>query len=161
MTAVLVALPASAQKLDFPSSVITNQEKIDWLTVELDSAERAALSEMAKPRPQQSESAYRTALVKLLGIVTLSRTLAGGLPSVEARGLAVMEVATAELDRLLNSKLKIGMPAEQVRQIRGRPKQITEVTTAAGVREHWEYGGTVLLLDNGKLVEIGQVLKSN
>jgi hypothetical protein len=69
--------------------------------------------------------------------------------------------ATAGLARLLNSKLKIGMPAEQVRQIRGRPMQIAEVTTAAGVREQWEYGGTVLLFENGKLIEIRQIVRGD
>jgi hypothetical protein len=154
-------LAPSAFALDFPSSAITNQDKIDWLTAELDGAERAIEAETAKPRPQQIEASYHAAIVKSVDVVALSRTLAGGLPSIEARGAKVVEKAASGLDRLLNSKLKIGMPAEQVRQIRGRPKQIAEVTTAAGVREQWDYGGTALLFDNGKLVEIRQIVKSD
>jgi hypothetical protein len=55
-----------------------------------------------------------------------------------------------------HSKLKIGMAADQVREIRRRPARISEVTTAAGVREQWEYGSTIPFFDNGKLVEIRQ-----
>jgi hypothetical protein len=54
--------------------------------------------------------------------------------------------------------LKIGMSAEQVRQIRGEPSGISEMTTAVGVRQQWQYGATVLLFNNGKLVEIRQML---
>jgi hypothetical protein len=158
---LLAALPASAQKPDFPSPVITNQDKIVWLTAEVDAVERAIESETAKPRQQQSEAAYRAAAVKLIDLVKLSGTVAGGVPSVEARATKVMQKATAGLSRLLNSRLKIGMPAEEVRQIRGRPSQVTEVTTAGGVREQWEYSGTTLSFDDGKLVEIRQFLKSD
>jgi hypothetical protein len=112
LAAMLLAPPAFA--LDFPSSAITNQDKIDWLTAELDGAERAIEAETGKPRPQQIEAAYHAAIVKSVDVVALSRTLAGGLPSIEARGAKVVEKAAAGLDRLLNSKLKIGMPAEQV-----------------------------------------------
>jgi hypothetical protein len=156
---LLATIPAFAQKSEFPPSVITNQDKIDWLTAELDSVERAVESEAAKPRQQQSEAAYRASILKAYDIVTLARTLAGGLPATEVRGVQVMQKANAALARLLNSELKIGMTAEQVRQIRGKPTGISETTTATGVREQWEYGGTVLLFENGKLVEIRQIVK--
>jgi hypothetical protein len=161
LAAMLLLAPLPAFALDFPSSAITNQDKIDWLTAELDGVERTIEAETAKPRPQQSEAAYRVAIVKSVDVVALSRTLDGGLPSIEARSAKAAERAAAGLARLLNSKLRIGMPVEQVREIRGRPAQIAEVTTAAGVREQWEYSGTVLSFENGKLIEIKQILRND
>ena len=153
---VMVLMASSTAEPEFPLAVITNQDKIEWLGAEVDRAERALDSHMAKPLSQQNEDAYRAAMLTSLKLVALSRTLAGGLPPVEARAQMVTDKASGGLARLLNSKLKIGMTAEQVRVIRGRPARISEVTTAAGVREHWEYSGTLLSFDNGKLVEIRQ-----
>jgi hypothetical protein len=154
---VMVLVASSTAEPEFPPSVITNQDKIEWLAAEVDGAERALDSHMAKPLPEQNEYAYRAAILKSANVVLLSRTLAGGVPPVEARAQKVMDKASDGLARLLNSKLKIGMAADQVREIRGRPARISEVTTAAGVREQWEYDGTVLSFDNGKLVEIRQI----
>jgi hypothetical protein len=150
---------ASAEKPSFPPSVITNQDKIDWLTAEVDRVAREIDAEIAKPLPRQSETTYREALTSLAELLSGSQTLAGGLPAVEARAVEVAAKAAAGFARLANSKLKIGMTADQVRQIRGEPPRVSEVTTAAGIRQQWRYGTTVLSFDNGKLIEIQQTLK--
>jgi hypothetical protein len=95
-------------------------------------------------------------LSRLVNVVALSRTLPGGLPRTEAQAQRVMNKAAEGVARLLNSKLKIGMATDHVRQIRGRPTRVSEITSAAGVREQWEYAGTTLSFENGKLVEIRQ-----
>ena len=43
---------------------------------------------------------------------------------------------------------------DRVRQIRGEPSHISQITTATGVRERWHYDMSVLSFEDGKLVEI-------
>jgi hypothetical protein len=154
-----IVVPAIAQRHAFPPSVITNQDKIDWLTAELDRVARAIDAEIAKPFQRQDDATYRAALTNLAELISQSQTIAGGLPGLEKRVMELMTKAVGGGARLANSKLKIGMTADQVRQIRGEPPRVSEVTTAVGVRQQWRYGTTVLSFDNGKLIEIQQILK--
>ncbi len=123
---------ASSQDLLFPPSVITNQDKIDWLTAEVDLAAQAVATEAEKPPGQQREAAYRRALARGAELLQLAGTIPGRLPRVEARVNETMGEATAGLERIANAGLRIGMDTEQVRQIRGRPRRLTETTTGGG-----------------------------
>jgi hypothetical protein len=150
---------ASSQDLAFPASAVTNQDKIDWLTAEVDVAAQAVAAEAERPPVQQREAVYRGVLARGAELLRLAGTITGRLPRVEARVNETMGEAIVGLERIANAGLRIGMDTEQVRQIRGGPKRLTETTTAAGTRQQWDYGATVLSFDNGKLVEIRQSLK--
>jgi hypothetical protein len=142
----------------FPPSAVTTQDKIDWLTAEADLAAQAVDAEAEKPLPQQRETLYRATLACGADLIRLINTIAERLPRLEARVNETMTRTIGGLERIANGRLKIGMSAEQVRQIRGEPSGISEMTTAVGVRQQWQYGATVLLFNNGKLVEIRQML---
>jgi len=142
----------------FPPSAVTTQDKIDWLTAEADLAAQAVDAEAEKPLPQQHEALYRATLACGADLIRLINTITGRLPRLEARVNETMTRAIGGLERIANGRLKLGMSAEQVRQIRGEPSGISEMTTAVGVRQQWQYGATVLLFNNGKLVEIRQML---
>jgi hypothetical protein len=142
----------------FPPSTVTTQDKIDWLTAEADLAAQAVDAEAEKPLPQQREALYRATLACGADLIRLIRTITGRLPRLEARVNETMTRAIGGLERIANGRLKLGMSAEQVRQIRGEPSGISEMMTAVGVRQQWHYGATVLLFNNGKLVEIRQML---
>ena len=142
----------------FPPSAVTTQDKIDWLTAEADLAAQAVDAEAEKPLPQQREALYRATLACGADLIRLINTLAERLPRLEARVNETMTRTIGGLERIANGRLTIGMSSEQVRQIRGEPSGISEMTTAVGVRQQWQYGATVLLFNNGKLVEIRQML---
>jgi hypothetical protein len=142
----------------FPPSAVTTQDKIDWLTAEADLAAQAVDAEAEKPLPQQREALYRATLACGADLIRLINTLAERLPRLEARVNETMTRTIGGLERIANGRLTIGMSAEQVRQIRGEPSGISEMTTAVGVRQQWQYGATVLLFNNGELVEIRQML---
>jgi|RhiMethySRZTD1v2_1073278.scaffolds.fasta_scaffold1157745_1 hypothetical protein len=152
---------AVAQGSLFPSSVVTNQDKIEWLTTEADAAAGSVDAEAERPLPEQREAVYGAALTRATDLLRLSETLAGRLPRLEGRLNETIAKALLGLERIANERLTIGMTAEQVRQIRGEPAHVSETTTADGVREQWRYGRTVLSFDNGKLVEIRQTLKTD
>jgi hypothetical protein len=145
----------------FPPSAVTTQDKIDWLTAEADLAAQAVDAEAEKPLPQQHEALYRATLAcgaDLIRLINTITTITGRLPRLEARVNETMTRAIGGLERIANGRLKLGMSAEQVREIRGEPSGISEMATAVGARQQWQYGATVLLFNNGKLVEIRQML---
>ena len=145
----------------FPPSAVTTQDKIDWLTAEADLAAQAVDAEAEKPLPQQREAVYRATLARGADLNRLINTIAGRFPRLEARVSETLTKAIGGLERIANGRLKIGMSSEQVRQIRGEPSSISEMTTAAGLRQQWRYGATVLSFDNGKLVEIRRMLNGD
>ena len=144
-----------------PPSAVATLDKINWLTAEADLAAQAVDAEAEKPLPQQREALYRAALACGADLIRLINTIEGRLPRLEARVNATMTRAIGGLERIANGRLKIGMSTEQVRQIRGEPSSISEMTTAAGLRQQWRYGATVLSFDNGKLVEIRRMLNGD
>src|SRR6059036_4276814 len=137
-----------------PPSAVATLDKINWLTAEADLAAQAVDAEAEKPLPQQREAVYRATLARGADLNRLINTIAGRFPRLEARVSETLTKAIGGLERIANGRLKIGMSSEQVRQIRGEPSSISEMTTAAGLRQQWRYGATVLSFDNGKLVEI-------
>lgn len=152
---------AVAQTAPFPPSVVTNQEKLDWLTTEADAAAQAVDAEAERPVTEQRDAVYGAALTRSTELLRLSETIPGRLPRLENRLNETITKALLGLERLENERLVIGMTTQEVRQIRGEPSHISETTTTAGVRELWRYGRTVLSFDNGKLVEIRQTLKDD
>jgi hypothetical protein len=149
------------ETLAFPATALTTQQKIDWLTSETDRAEHAVDAEADRPLLDQREAVYRAVLTRGSDLLRLSKTLSDHLPRLEGRVNEMITKARAGLDRIANARLKIGMDAAEVRRIRGEPNRITESKTAAGPREQWHYGSTVLSFDNGKLVEIRQSLSGD
>ena len=145
----------------FPAWAITVQDKIDWLTVEADTAAQAVDAEAEKPLLLQREHVYRAMLVRGAQLVELINTLSGRLPRLEARVNKIMTSAVGGLERIANGRLAIGMSAAEVRAIRGEPTGISETSMDTGLRQQWRYGGaTVLVFQNGTLVEIRQTLKT-
>lgn len=143
----------------FPPSVITNQDKIGWLTAEADVAAQAVDAELERPLMQQREAVYRGALARGADLTRMIKTIPGRSPRLEARVNETMTKAKGGLERIANGKLQIGMSAEQVRQIRGEPSRISPITTPTGVRQQWHYGMTVLSFSDGRLVEILLMLR--
>jgi hypothetical protein len=165
-TSLVVALllltstaPAVAQKPSFPPSVITNQDKIEWIERELASIEAAVKREAQLSPANRSDARLKEMLEKLADTTTVAAQVPGGVPGVVESARRLMNDIVAVYSAAANSRLKIGMTADQVRQIRGEPPRVSEVTTAAGIRQQWRYGTTVLSFDNGKLAEIQQTLK--
>jgi hypothetical protein len=150
---------AGAQSGGFPPAAITNQDKMEWLTSEAEAAAHSVDAEAERSLPDQRETVYRAAIGRGTELLRLSETIPGRLPRLEARVNETMIKALGGLERIANERLAIGMTAEQVRQVRGEPSHVSETTTGAGVREQWRYGQTVLSFDNGKLVEIRQMLR--
>ena len=148
-----------AEPAAFPPSAVTLQDKIDWLTLETDAATQAAEAEADKPLAQQSAALYRTMLERGTQLIRLINTLEGRFPRLEAHVNDMMSSAAAGLERIANGKLKIGMSADQVLGVRGEPAGISEAITSGGVRQQWRYGVTVLVFENGALIEIHQTLK--
>jgi hypothetical protein len=151
--------PAVAQKPSFPPSVITNQDKVDWIERELASIEAAVKREAQLSPANRSDVRLKEMLGKIAETTTLAAQVPGGVPGVVEHALRLTKDIVAVYSAAVNSRLKIGMTADQVRQIRGEPPRVSEVTTAAGIRQQWRYGTTVLSFDNGKLIEIQQTLK--
>jgi len=149
------------ETLAFPATAVTAQQKIDWLTSETDRAEHAVDAEAERPLVDQREAVYRAVLTRGSDLLRLSKTLADRLPRLEGRVNETLTKARAGLDRIANGRLTIGMDVAEVRRIRGEPNRITEAKTAAGPREQWHYGSTVLSFDNGKLAEIRQSLSGD
>jgi len=147
--------------LAFPRSAVTTQDKIDWLTAEAESTAQAVDAETERPLSQQREALYRAALTRGAGLMRLLNTLAGRFPRLEARVYETRTNALGGLERIANGRLKIGMSTEEVRQIRGEPSRISEMTTTGRARQRWQYGQTVLVFDDGKLVEIRQMLNGD
>lgn len=160
---VLVAAAnlAAAQGPSFPDSVITNQDKMDWLTTQVDAVAHSVEAEAEKQVPDQREVVYRAALARAVELNRLLETIPGRLPRLEGRVNETIAHAVTGLERIENERLVIGMTAQEVREIRGEPAHVDEVTTPAGVREQWRYGRTILSFENGKLVEIRQTLKTD
>src|SRR5262245_8017396 len=148
-----------AELAAFPPSAVTLQDKIDWLTLETDAATQAAEAEADKPLAQQSAALYRTMLERGTQLIRLIKTLGGRFPRLEAHVNDMMSAAAAGLERIANGKLKIGMSTDQVLAIRGEPSSISEATTSGGVRQQWRYGPTVLVFEDGTLLETHQALK--
>jgi hypothetical protein len=148
----------SPETLAFPATAITTQQKLDWLTTETDRADHAVDAEAERPLAQQREAVYRSVLTRGGDLLQLIKTLSDHLPRLEGRVNEIITKAKAGLDRIANAPLRIGMDTADVRRIRGEPNRVTEVKSAAGTREQWHYGSTVLSFDNGKLVEIRQSL---
>jgi hypothetical protein len=146
------------ETLTFPPSVITTQDKLNWLTAEAERAAQAVDAEAEQPLPRQRETIYRAALERVEALIRLINVLDGRLPRLETSLTETTTKAAAGLERIANGRLVIGMTADQVRQIRGEPTGISELATASGVRQQWQYGATMLLFDEGKLVEIRQML---
>jgi hypothetical protein len=152
---------AAAQASLFPPSVVTNQDKLEWLTTQAEAAAHAVDTEAERPLSEQREAVYGAALTRATELLRLSEAIPGRLPRLENNLNETITKAMLGLERIANERLTIGMTAEQVRQIRGEPAHVSETTTADGVREQWRYGRTVLSFDNGKLVEIRQTLKGD
>lgn len=57
-------------------------------------------------------------------------------------------------DAVLRREVVIGMTRYQAEASWGKPSQINETTTAAGIREQWVYGGAYLYFENGVLTAI-------
>ena len=148
-----------AERGAFPPLAVTMQDKLDWLTLEADAATQAAEAEADKPLAQQRAARYRTVLERGRQLTRLINTLDGRFPRLEAQVNDMMSAAAAGLERIANGKLKIGMSTDQVLAIRGEPSSISEATTSGGVRQQWRYGPTVLVFENGTLLEIHQTLK--
>ena len=148
-----------AELAAFPPSAVTLQDKIDWLTLETDAATQAAEAEADKPLAQQSAARYRTVLERGTQLIRLMNTLDGRFPRLAAQVNDMISSAAAGLERIANGRLKIGMSTDQVLGIRGEPSGISEATTSDGVRQQWRYGVTVLVFENGALIEIHQTLK--
>jgi hypothetical protein len=140
----------------FPPSLVTKQDKIEWLAAEIDSDAQSIVAESEKPRLQQREALYRRVLARAAGLTGLMNRIEGEgrLPRLAARLNELEKRAQEGLERIANARLTIGMSIEQVRQIRGEPLRIAEI----GLRQQWQYGRTVLSFENGKLVEIRQML---
>jgi hypothetical protein len=149
---------AAGETLAFPPSVVTTQDKLDWLTTEADRAAHAVDTEAEQPLPQQRETVYRDAQERGEALMRLINAVDGRFPRLETRVTETMTKAAAGLERIVNGRLVIGMTADQVRQIRGEPTGISDLVTPSGVRQQWQYRSTVLLFDEGKLVEIRQML---
>jgi hypothetical protein len=166
LAAVLAAGPgirvivAHGEPAGFPSSVVTTQEKIDWLMTEADRAEQEVDAEANKPLAEQREAFYRATLERVTELIRLTDATTDTSPRLRARVGDVTTKARAGLERIANGKLHIGMSPEQVREVRGEPLRVSPVATATGVRQQWHYGMTVLSFDDGKLVEILLKLKS-
>ena len=148
-----------AELAAFPPSAVTIQDKIDWLTLETDTATQAVEAEADKPLAQQRAALYRTALERGTQLIRLINTLDGRFPRLEAHVNDLMSSAAAGLERIVNGQLKIGMSADPVLGVRGEPSGISEATPGAGVRQLWRYGVTVLVFENGRLIEIHQTVK--
>ena len=156
----LLAAPEGAAELAaFPPSAVTIQDKIDWLTLQTDAATQAAEAEADKPLAQQSSVLYRTVLERGAQLIRLINTLDGRFPRLEAHVNEMMSSAAAGLERIVNGRLKIGMSTDQVLRVRGEPADMSEATTGSGVRQQWRYGATVLVFENGTLIEIRQTVK--
>jgi len=145
----------------FPPSIVTTQGKIDWISAEADSAADAVEAEAERPLWQQREAAYRALRARGADLLRLIDTITEGSPTLEtrvaklrARVNETVTRANAGLERIANRRLHIGMTPDQVRQIRGEPSHISQITTATGVRERWHYDMSVLSFEDGKLVEI-------
>lgn len=151
--------PAVAQKPSFPPSVITNQDKIEWIERELASIETVVKREAQLSPSNRSDVRLKEMLGQLADTTALAAQIPGGVPGVVESAQRLMNDIVTVYSAAANSRLKIGMTAEQVRQIRGEPPRVSEATTAAGIRQQWRYGTTVLSFENGKLVEIRQTLK--
>jgi hypothetical protein len=160
LAAVIVAVHGApvalvhGETLGHPPSVVLNQDKIDWLTAETDSAAQAVDGEAERPLTQQREALYRDMLARGAELIRVINTIEGRLPRLKARVNEMMTKANAALERIANGKLQIGMSTEQVREVRGGPSRVSLITTATGVRQQWHYGMTVLSFDDGNLVEI-------
>ena len=157
LAAVILAVhgaPVTLAHGETPPAVVLNQDKIEWLTAEADSAAHAVDAEAERPLTQQREALYRDVLARGAELIRVINTIEGRLPRLKARVNETMTKANAALERIANGKLQIGMSTEQVRESRGGPSRISLVTTATGVREQWHYGMTVLSFDDGNLVEI-------
>jgi hypothetical protein len=90
----------------------------------------------------------------------LVNSVDGRFPRLEGRVSEILTHATAGVERIVNGRLVIGMTTDQVREIRGEPSGTSEIATASGLRQRWQYGATVLLFADGKLVEIRQMLNA-
>lgn len=150
----------SPETLAFPATAVTTQQKLDWLTTETDRADHVIDAEAERPLAEQREVVYRSVLTRGGDLLRLIKTLSEHLPRLEGRVNETITKAKAGLDRVANAPLKIGMDAAEVRRIRGEPDRVTEARSAAGTREQWRYGSTVLSFDNGRLVEIRQSLSA-
>jgi hypothetical protein len=151
---------AWAETLSFPPSVVTNQDKLDWLTAETDRAAQAVDAEAQRPMAEQREAVYRATLERAEALMRLINSLDGRFPRLEGRVSETLTHATAGVERIANGRLMIGMTTDQVREIRGEPSGISDLPTASGPRQRWQYGATLLLFDQGKLVEIRQMLNA-
>jgi hypothetical protein len=151
---------AWAETLTFPPSVVTTQDKLDWLTVQADRAAQAVDAEAQRPLAEQREAVYRATLERAEALMRLVNSADGRLPRLEGRLSEILTHATAGVERIVNARLAIGMTTDQVREIRGEPSRISDLPTASGLRQRWQYGATVLLFDRGKLVEIRQMLNA-
>jgi hypothetical protein len=149
----------SADVPAFPVSAVTIHDKIDWLTTEADAAAHAVDAEAEKPLAEQRESIYRGVLTRGAHLVRLLNTLEGRFPRLAGRVNEVMTSAAAGIERIANGRLKIGMTTEQVREIRGEPSSTSDASSEEGPRQQWRYGATVLVFENGTLIEIHQMLK--
>jgi hypothetical protein len=151
---------AWADTLVFPPSVVTTQDKLDWLTAETDRAAHTVDAEAERPPAEQREAVYRATLERTEALMRLLNSVDARFPRLEGRLSEVLTHATAGVERIANGRLAIGMTTDQVREIRGEPSGISELATASGLRLRWQYGATVLLFDQGKLVEIRQMLNA-
>jgi hypothetical protein len=161
---VFLAAPAAstawADTLVFPPSAVTAQDKLDWLAGQADRVAQTVDAEAERPLPAQREAVYLGALDRVEALMRLINSVDGRFPRLEGRLSEVLTHATAGVERIANGRLVIGMTTDQVREIRGEPSGISELATASGLRERWQYGSTVLLFDRSKLVEIRQMLNA-
>jgi hypothetical protein len=138
----------------FPPSATTDQERLDWLAAEIDRVVEAVEAEGDKPVAQQREAVFVDMFARGADLERLADAIPGRSSRLKARVSETMTRAKAGLERIANGKLRIGMTAEQVREIRGEPARVSLVRTATGVRQLWAYGRTVLFFDDGRLAEI-------
>jgi hypothetical protein len=138
----------------FPPSVTTDQERIDWLAAEVDVLVEAVDAEAEKPLTQQREAVFGGVLARGVDLGRLADAIPGRSSRLRARLNEAMTRARAGLERIANGRLRIGMTAEQVREIRGEPARRSLAATATGVRQRWHYEMTVLSFEDGNLAEI-------
>jgi hypothetical protein len=137
---------ATPEAPEFPPGVATTQEKIEWLSARAEAVVHAVEAETEKPAEDQRETVYRRALARATELMRLVETVPAPLPRLKGRLSEAIIKANGGLERIANRGLKIGMTADEVREIRGEPTAITETPTPSGVRQRWEYGTATVLV---------------
>jgi len=75
----LIAAPANADNVVFPSDLLTDQEKIDWLKAEAQKNEAAVALEMGKPATSETRGKLEAIRSRQIALGDLAATHPGGL----------------------------------------------------------------------------------